>query len=80
MGSISRVRISSKVVRLEGEEQQVAVLIPDPELLEALDAWARHCTERDIDMPPSLGKSIATLLDMLDEELNPEVVDEEEYV
>ena len=68
-------KIHSRVVNDGGQEQTVIVIIPDTDLKEALEEWAKHgtCFSEDYEsIPINHRKSIARFLDDLDETVNPD--------
>ena len=75
-------QLQSKTVVIDDQEQTVIIMIPDADLKEALDNWARQGTSASIssiDMRiPTHRQAIAQLLDDLDEIVNPEEYKDEE--
>ena len=75
-------QLQSKTVVIDNQEQTVIIMIPDADMKEALDNWARRGTSSSIspvDVPiPAHRQVIAQFLDDLDEIVNPEEYNDED--
>jgi len=71
---MSTLRIQSKLTNINGELVPVLIIVPNPDLAEALDEWGRGGTQYDIlhrigGEVSNTSIALADLLDKLDNEL-----------